>query len=67
MINSVSYGVLKHTRRGLRCGNDQEVVNFLTETVADPPSSSDGPPEIRGPQVKNRCCNYSQQVFGTER
>jgi hypothetical protein len=29
-INGVSYGVLKHTRRVLRYGRAQEVVNFLT-------------------------------------
>jgi hypothetical protein len=29
-INSVSYEVLKHVRRVLRYGRDQEVVNILT-------------------------------------
>jgi hypothetical protein len=53
-LNSVSYEVLKHIGRVLRYGRDQEVVNFLTQTVADPLSRRHGHPEVCGPQVKNR-------------
>lgn len=44
----------------LRYGQDQEVVNFLAKTVADPLRRRHGPPGVSEPRVKTAALQHSR-------